>query len=226
MRRKFFTERNARRIDKIRIQIAEWASACLVSEREEAYLIASLLNAADAVANTAGTYYAYLKVFYRKAKQPVQLLPLPIHGNGKRNSAHLADAVSLTKRTATDVLYLDPPYNERDYGAYYHLTETIARWDCPEPNGKSGIPMEGRPKSSFCSSGTAESEFKRLLSAPEAKLILVHYSVHGLVPHSTVMECLTALGPTSFHTWQVRKYSTSRGEKGSSGHRLYVCKPH
>ncbi|WP_204273992.1 DNA adenine methylase, partial [Stenotrophomonas maltophilia] len=69
---------------------------------------------ADKVANTAGTYYAFLKAFDRKALKPIVLEPLPISNNGFENSCHLLDAQQVSGATEADILYLDPPYNVRD----------------------------------------------------------------------------------------------------------------
>ena len=155
----------------------------------------------------------------------MELRPLLISNNHRRNSANLLDAIALGRRTSVDVLYLDPPYNERDYGSYYHLTESIARWHKPRPTGKSGVPSNGSSKSMFCSRKTANEAMDNLLKTISAKLILVHYAVDGLIGHSALMKSLKALGPTSYRTWYIDQYGTTKGAKGKSGHRLYICKP-
>jgi adenine-specific DNA-methyltransferase len=225
-KRRFFTRPNARKIDAIRTTIAAWRSRGLISPQEEAYLLASLLNALDCVANTAGTYYAFLKRFYRKAKRGLFLRPLEITSNGQRNRIWLCEATDLVQRTSTDILYLDPPYNERDYRSYYHLTESIATWDKPRVMGRAGLPVRPRKKSEFCSRTTAEKALARLISCANAKLILLHYSTKGLVSHEKIVGLLRQRGSTTFHTWRVRRYATSKGGAGACNHRLYVCRPH
>jgi adenine-specific DNA-methyltransferase len=87
----------------------------------------------DSVANTAGTYYAYIKTMSRKATKPfIFHLIAPTQGNLFCNSL-LCDANLLVKELSSDILYLDPPYNERNYQRYYHLPENIARRCIPKP---------------------------------------------------------------------------------------------
>jgi adenine-specific DNA-methyltransferase len=224
-KRKFFRRPNAIRIDAIRQRIALWKRKALITRIEEAYLLTSLLHAVDAVANTAGTYYAFLKRFYRKAKKPLLLRNLDVHNNAKRNGAHHVDANALVTQLTTDILYLDPPYNERDYAHYYHLTESIACWDQPTVQGVAGLPKRRIARSKFCSPTAAQPALADLIKNADAKLILLHYSVSGLVPHSNIMELLTSRGPTTFRTWYVRRYGTVRNKLSSCKHRLYVCKP-
>ena len=50
-----------------------------------------------------------------------------------------SDANQLVKDIQCDVLYLDPPYNTRQYITNYHLLETIARYDAPALHGKTGL---------------------------------------------------------------------------------------
>ena len=143
-----FTSENARRIDRIREVIEGWDQTGAISSNEKCYLLACLVEASDRVANTAGTYYAYLKRLYRKAKKRLQLRPIAMSDNQRRNEANQIDAVRLVEQTEADVMYLDPPYNGRNYGAYYHLPETLVLWDAPEVKGKSGM-RRGIPESPF-----------------------------------------------------------------------------
>jgi adenine-specific DNA-methyltransferase len=139
-RRKFFTVSNAMKIDAIRSKISFWKRARLLSEIEERYLLAALIDSVDRVANTAGTYYAYLKSITRKAAHSLQFALPEIINNGQKNTVHLADACDLVGSTEVDVLYLDPPYNERNYAGYYHFPETLARQEEPEVVGRAGVP--------------------------------------------------------------------------------------
>jgi adenine-specific DNA-methyltransferase len=66
-KRHFFTDRNARKIQACRRKIMAWAQKGWLGYDEHAVLLASLINSVDKVANTAGTYYAFLKKWHRKA---------------------------------------------------------------------------------------------------------------------------------------------------------------
>lgn len=224
--RRFFTVDNAERIDRIRGTIAMWRRGGLLSESEEAYLVACLLDAADKVANTAGTYFAHLKQYSRKALKRMTLDPLLVSDNGKRNRCYVKDARELAASSDTDVLYLDPPYNERDYAGYYHLPETIARWDRPTPQGRSGAPAPGRvPRSDFCRPKHAAEALEKLIATARAKHIVVHYNTDGLIPHNRILEMLSRRGSTTFQDLPVRAYSTRAGQNRLTCHRLYWCNP-
>jgi adenine-specific DNA-methyltransferase len=224
--RLYFTDNNAGKIDAMREEIAKWEAAGLVSEDERAFLLASLISAADKVANTAGTYYAHLKQLSRKAKKSVKLQAPPVFNNGRRNRCHRVDARTLAALTKADILYLDPPYNERDYGGYYHLPESLARGDAPLPAGRSGAPQERRlERSDFCRPGYAASALEELVFQAKARYILVHYTTNGLVEHERIMTMLRRRGSASYRDLPVRAYSSRRnGIQPIATHRVYWCK--
>lgn len=82
------------------------------------------------------------------------------------------------------VVYIDPPYNREQYSRFYHLLETLVRYDSPRLNYK-GRYRVGRFRSNFCYQTAVESEFRELFSrcaeACEADIVL-SYSSTGLVP--------------------------------------------
>ena len=224
--RMFFTVNNAGRIDATRQEIREWRDDGLINRNEECYLLACLLDAADRVANTAGTYYAFLKSFYRKALLPLQLRPMPISNNSERNVVARIEATELVGRTKTDVLYLDPPYNGRDYGAYYHLPETLVRDDSPEISGKCGIRTAGRPpRSAFCNSNAARTALEKIIALANCRCVVVHYAVDGLVSHRHILETLRSRGHTTWTFCKTRRYSARKLQMNNSvSTRLYVCR--
>ena len=90
--RMFFTADNAARIAGAWDSIRQWDDNRWLSVSERSHLLASLIDSADACANTAGTYYAYLKTWYRKALRPfsLELLEVPVGlpaGQAKRGDA-------------------------------------------------------------------------------------------------------------------------------------------
>jgi adenine-specific DNA-methyltransferase len=223
-RRKFFSTKNAQRIDAVRSEIAVWNDKGWLSRKEFCYLLSSLLHAADQVANTAGTYYAYLKRFYRKARKHLQLQPLRIASNSKPNEARLIDAGELVSRVDADILYLDPPYNSREYAAYYHLPETLVNWDYPEVHGKSGITSH-QTRSPFCHSGTATDALRDLVATATSRCILLHYAMDGLISHRDILNVLRSRGSTRVLDWSVRRYlsTSTKTETSYVGQRLYIC---
>jgi adenine-specific DNA-methyltransferase len=225
--RLFFSSPNAAKTDAIRTKIGDWSDNDLLSKKEEAFLLAALVTSADVVANTAGTYYAYLKELSRKAKKPFELRPLRLCSNHRVNFTRQDDALSVVSHSDDDILYLDPPYNERDYAKYYHLPETIVLGDRPEVLGKSGVPAARRgPVSDFCVSAKAEPAFRKLIAASRAKLIIVHYTPEGLIPHRSILSTLRGVGVTTHRDLRVRRYSSRKENEASSEaiHRIYICK--
>ncbi|MBI4410314.1 MAG: DNA adenine methylase, partial [Gemmatimonadetes bacterium] len=139
--RMYFTPRNAARIDAIRARLETWRRADRIGQDGYYLLLAALLEAADAVANTTGVYAACVKTWQPNAKRPLRLrVPRVIPRNGCR--AVRQDALALVEHIEPfDLLYLDPPYNARQYAAYYHIPELIARgwFDAPIAlRGKTG----------------------------------------------------------------------------------------
>jgi adenine-specific DNA-methyltransferase len=223
--RLYFTDPNAAKIDAIREEIAGWSGECAIDEEEEAYLLTALVFAADKVANTAGTYYAHLKTLSRKAVKILELAPPPLADNRKKNICLLADAREVVWRQSADVLYLDPPYNERDYGGYYHLPDSIVRNDCPTPGGRSGAPVARRSeKSDFCRPAYAEAAFEQLVGQAKARYILVHYTTAGLIRHRAIMGALRERGSVRYRNLPVRAYSTVTEASGTTMNRIYWCK--
>jgi adenine-specific DNA-methyltransferase len=224
--RMFFTDANAMKIDAIRAKISDWNEHKWLSPSEQQFLLASLLVASDKVANTAGTYYAHLKQVSRKAAKEMHLVPLETFNNSHANICRTADAREVAATTTADVLYLDPPYNERDYGGYYHLPETIVRGDAPTPSGRSGAPGERpHPRSDFCKPEGAAGALADVVRGAKSRFILVHYAKKGLVPHSAIMEMLSARGRVSYRDLPVRGYSSQEHDAGRTAiHRIYWCR--
>lgn len=99
----------------------------------------SLLNSIDKYANTASVYGAYLKKLKKSALKEMELVALPIMQGNVECKVYNEDISELIKNVSGDILYLDPPYNARQYCSNYHLLETIARYDNPEIKGKTGL---------------------------------------------------------------------------------------
>jgi adenine-specific DNA-methyltransferase len=183
-KRQFFTRDNARRIEACRLRISQWARSRLISRNEKAILLASLINSMDKVANTAGTYYAYLKSWHRKALLPFRYELLPCtYGNPDCHCFH-GEARELVTQRAFDILYLDLPYNERSYTNYYHLPETLALEETPRAIGMSGVPDNPRIISDFNKRDRAKAALEKLLEKSSFRLLAFHYSDNGLIePH-------------------------------------------
>jgi adenine-specific DNA-methyltransferase len=219
LRRRFFTLPNAAQIDAIWRQIVIWRKSSLISHHEAAFLLASLINSADMVANTAGTYYAFLKKWHRKAVKDFRFdLLLPTRG--LKGHSFFGDAIDLVRLREYDVLYLDPPYNDRCYAGYYHLPETLASGRWRHVHGKSGVPTRS-PRSDFSSPIHAADALHELLESARFKLLVFHYSDSGIIAPQVVRNILRKYGRYQSFKLNATGYTTDSVHRDIT-HRVYV----
>lgn len=220
-KRCFFTEQNAKHIQGCIDEIWEWNARGYLSKEEYALLIASLVQSMDKVANTAGTYYAYLKNTYRKAVQPFRFALLPTTEGRYPCHARLEDANELVKNQKCSILYLDPPYNEREYSQYYHLPETVALGCIPEPTGKSGIPKRAINRSAYTKRTEAKKQFSDLICNANAEMIIFHYADNGLIDEESTREILNTRGRVQEYYFDCKGYRTVKDNNKQSRHHIY-----
>ena len=163
--RNYFTDENGKRCDAIRIKIEELYNQNKISEEIYFALLAGLINSIDKYANTASVYGAFLKLLPRI--------------EGPKGKVYNEDINELIAKVHGDVLYLDPPYNSRQYCANYHVLETIARYDNPVLKGKTGLRDSNDQKSKYCSKRTLASEFENLIANAKFKYIFLSYNNEG-----------------------------------------------
>jgi adenine-specific DNA-methyltransferase len=192
--RMYFTQENADRIDAIRGRLYEWWSAGLIQDDAYYVLLAALIEGADRVANTAGVYAAFIKRWQANARRPLTLKP-EIPQRGPRGStAHRADAGAVAATTGdVELIYIDPPYNARQYSGYYHVPEVIARgWfdSAPVLRGKTGLVSGADQQSDWCSARKAGSALSALLRATGARHALVSYNSEGLLSERDLRDVL------------------------------------
>lgn len=206
LERRYFTKANAARIDGMRRTIGDWRSAANISENEEALLIADLMNAANRVANTAGTYGCFLSTWQRQSLESLAIIPRQLAQGVPRVAMSVGDAEAVACGE-DDVVYLDPPYTKRQYAAYYHILETIALFDEPIVSGVCGLRPWKHLASDYCYRTRAVKALRRLIEALPARRILLSYSTEGHVPLDALARTLEPLGKVSTHTlMQIGRY--------------------
>ena len=215
--RMYFSIENARRIDAVRERLEEWRAEGLIGDDAFYLLLAALLEGADRVANTAGVYAAYIKSWQPNALRPLDLLVTrPV--NGVRGAtAHLGDAAAVARAIGpVELLYVDPPYNTRQYAGYYHVPEIIARgWfgEAPALSGKTGLPSRGGQRSAWCSARGVTRALEELLAGTQARYVLVSYNSDGLMRESELRRTLTEAsidGAVRRFTRAYRRYRADR----------------
>lgn len=207
--RHYFTRENAGRADAIRGAAESWYRAGTLTEPEYFYVLCSLLEAVDQVANTASVYGAYLKRFKASALRPLRLHPLQLSNHGSGCRVFQKDANELIREIECDVLYLDPPYNQRQYGANYHVLETVARYDSPCVRGTSG--MRDYPRSRYCRAGQVENAFEHLVRSARTSHILVSYNDEGLMPLDRIRQILALRGEPRTYARDYNRYKADNG---------------
>lgn len=190
--RMYLTNENAKKIDFIRQAIERWRLTGQITEDEYFYILACLIEAIPSVSNIAGTYGAYNKFWDKRSFKQLTLKPIKIISNKKDNRAYNEDAADLIKNISGDILYLDPPYNARQYISNYHLLETVARYDAPKVHGKTGL-REGE-KSLFCSKRTANEALKAILHNADFRHVIISYSTDGILEKNEIIEILLEIG--------------------------------
>lgn len=219
-KRKFFTYDNACHIQGCIDNIEQWKKEELLTNKEYSILIASLIQSFDNVANTAGTYYAYLKEYYRKAKRPFKFKLLETTVGNNDCKSYLIDANELVKNIKCDILYLDPPYNGRDYGRYYHLPETVSKGIVPSPSGKSGMFTLNNIKSKY-NSKQALVAFEDLIKLANAKCIIFHYTDDGLINIDDARKVLQQKGDVEEFYFDCKGYNTTSIPNNKCQHHIF-----
>jgi len=190
--RQYFSDENGKKIDTIRQQIEKWKKYNGISENLYYFLLASLIESADKVANTASVYGAYLKNLKKTAQKSLVLEAANYELNNNDHQVFNTDSNELIKQISGDILYLDPPYNSRQYGANYHLLNTIAKYDTFIPKGKTG--MREYKRSKFCSKNLVKREFENLIKNANFKYIFLSYNNEGLMSVSEVQKIMSKYG--------------------------------
>lgn len=189
--RLYFSIENAQRIDAMRAAIRD------VPLDEQDYLLACLLEAVSRVSNTAGVQAAHLKTLKARARDTIEIRPertiaATIPAQGRQGD--LLDAIALGE---WDVVYVDPPYNQRQYGPNYHLYETLVRDDAPPARGKTGIrDWKSESDSAFCRERDARALFAKIAQRTRTvRVLAISYNSDGLLPISQIQEILAQQAP-------------------------------
>lgn len=226
IKRKFFLESNAACIAGIWDSIKLWDESGLITRKERAFLISSLLNSMDVVANTAGTYYAYLKSFNRKSIKDFSFKWLPVRKGECKGSAINTDAILGLKDNFFDVLYLDPPYNKRNYAGYYHLPESLATLTEPVINSKSvaGVPMLQHNGTSEIRDAMHIEYIEKLARNVNWKYLIMHYSQGGIIPMSDIKEMLNNFGEVTEKQTKALGYTNIKSSTRNVAHNIFIVK--
>lgn len=192
--RQYFSDYNGKKADAIRLKIEDWKNTGFITENEYYFLLASLIESLDKVANTASVYGAYLKKLKKTAKVGLDFQPATFFCGDEEHQVFNQNAEDLITIVKGDVLYLDPPYNQRQYATNYHLLETIAKYDNPKIYGKTGLRDYSNQKSNFCYKEKASQSLLHIVKNANVKYIFLSYNNEGIIPLSEIKRILSSRG--------------------------------
>ncbi len=218
--RKYFTGENAKKIDAIRLKIEEWKKDKLITENEYYILLADLIESVPFYANISGVYAAFLKKYDPRALKKFQLRKIPIFLSNKKHAVHNMNGMEMIKKINVDVLYIDPPYNSRQYGGNYHLLETIAKYDNPTIKGVSGMRNYDNQKSEFCNAKTALVALKKIAHYAKYKYLILSYNSEGIMPQEEIIRVLQDYGSVELNEVDYLRFKSNNN--GDSKHKKHI----
>ena len=229
---KYFSMEDSKKIGMIREDIEVKSRNKEINSREKSILITSLLYSADRIANTVGHYDAYIKK--DKINDCFKMIPLDIKEDNRNvgNEIYNMDCNELARKVKADIVYIDPPYNSRQYSDAYHLLENLVEWKKPEVFGVARKMDRTGLKSEYCTI-KATKAFKDLVDNLEAKYILVSYNNMGekgvgrsqaKISDKEIIEILESKGDVKIFETNYNAFTTGKTKIEDHKERIFFCK--
>lgn len=214
--RKYFSEENGKKIDAIRQKIEEFKECNLLDNNCYYFYIASLIEAADKIANTTSVYGSYLKSVKKSAQKQLLLKYDSINFVDKHNNINYnEDANVLITKISGDILYIDPPYNHRQYGSNYHILNAIAKYDFTnEPKGVTG--MLDYNKSSYSQKTKVKETFEELIKNAKFQHIFISYNNEGILSKDDFTTMLKKYGNLKIYEKDYKTYKADSNRNNKS----------
>jgi adenine-specific DNA-methyltransferase len=220
IQRQYFSDKNGKKVDTIRKKIENWKEGSKINDNEYYFLLTTLIENIDKVANTASVYGAFLKQLKKSAQKDFVMQPANFILNDKEHSVFNTDIEELVSTVKGDVLYLDPPYNQRQYAPNYHLLETIAKYDNPKIKGKTGLRDYSNQKSKFSQKKEVLQSFENIIQKANVKYIFLSYNNEGLMTEEEVRTIMSKRGEYGVFKKEYNRFkadkSDNRNHKASS----------
>lgn len=224
--RMYFTPENAARIDFFRWQIEDWKLSNLITEEEYTYLLACLLDSVSKISNTAGVYGAFLKKWDKRALKTIEFSPINNANTRPKSQIEiLNDKIeNIIRDVECDILYLDPPYTQNQYGTQYHLLETLILNDSPSISKITGSRPVTPLKSDWSKNYRCHILLDKIIADTKAKHIFLSYNNDGLMSKDYIEATLKRYGSKNTfdcHVMQYKKYNNYKC-KNNDGHYEYL----
>ncbi len=226
----FFSANDCSKIGFIRENIEKEYKSKKINQKEYAVLITSLLYAMDRIANTVGHYDAYRKNVSFDKELVLNVL-LPDKDLNNNNKCYNLDANELIKDIKCDLLYLDPPYNSRQYCDAYHLLENVARWEKPKVYGVARKMDRTDVKSDYCLSNATEA-FEDLIDNSNSRYILLSYNnmsnkgndrSNAKILDEDILKILSKKGKVTVFEEDYKSFTTGKSNIKDNKERLFLC---
>ena len=214
-KRMFWTTENTLKADAIINYIKDTKNN--ITPDEYIFILGSIITSLDRVANTASVYGAYLKEFKKSALKPLILLPVHTNINITNREYNIVNNMNINSdeilNQVYDIVYLDPPYNERQYSSNYSPLNYIAMYsNTVETYGKTGL-IRNYNKSKYCSKSTASIEFTDLINRLNTQYLLISYNNEGIIPKEDFINILSKKGKVTLYKYEYKKFKSEKKDK-------------
>ena len=218
--RMYFIDENGKKIDAIRQKIEQWKIEQLLNENEYFILLAVLIESVPFYANILGVYAAFKKDWDVRALKKLDLKPIKLLQNEQKNYAFNKNSVELLDKFEFDIIYIDPPYNQRQYAPNYHLLETIAKYDNPKIKGVSGMRNYEKQKSNFCNKVKALLELEKILQSQNYKHLLLSYNNEGIMQQDKITKLMEKYGDLQIVEYDYLRFKSNNN--GQAKNKKYI----
>jgi len=226
----YFCREDCAKIGYIREHIEQRYRAGEINFREQALLITSLLYAMDKIAKTCGHYDAYRRGVEFDEHLEL-LLPMAGNDNNQNNECFNMDSNELARELEADLVYIDPPYNSRQYCDAYHLLENVARWEKPEVFGVARKMDRTALKSKYCTINATQA-FEDLIENLHCRYILLSYNnmaakgndrSNAKIADEDIYRILQGKGEVRVFSEDYKAFTTGKSDISDNQERLFLC---
>lgn len=223
---KYFDQEMSKKIGWIREDIEN--SKDSLTEKEYAILLTSLMYNIDKHANTLGHFEAYIKKPIKKNELKLRMIDVKEYEN---LTIYREDSNELAMKIKSDLVYIDPPYNSRQYCRFYHVYETLVKWDKPVLSGVAMKPP-AENMSKYCTS-QAPKTFSDLINKLDAKYLVVSYnntynsksgSSRNKIELEEIEAALKAKGETKVFAKDYRFFQSGKSDLENHQELLFITK--
>ena len=211
--RNYFSDENAKKIDVMRETLEGWKDKKLITKNEFYIILSAILEGIPFISNISGTYGAFLKIDDPRMSKTFTIKVPELIKSKKSHKCYNTDSNELIKKITCDVLYVDPPYNHRQYAPNYHMWETVAVWDKQLLDSMTGLRPYNDQKSLYCMKGKCVKAFEDLIENASCKHILFSYNSEGIMSDGQIKKILSNKGKVKRYTKDYRRFKSNSKSK-------------